>query len=80
MKWGREIGQTLNCEKNSRNTIHSYTLQKLLTHKSPVMTQRYAHLREDALRKSSDLAGDIISQSVNRKSNVIDLKDAHNKG
>ncbi|WP_232223043.1 hypothetical protein [Desulfosarcina sp. BuS5] len=51
-----------------------------MTHKSPVMTQRYAHLRDDALRKASDLAGDIISQSVNRKSSVIDLKDAQNKG
>jgi integrase len=39
-----------------------YTLQKLLTHKSPAMTQRYAHLRDQALRKAADLAGNIIEQ------------------
>ena len=64
----------------SSGKVDMYTLQKLLTHKSPVMTQRYAHLRDDTLRKASDLAGDIIRQSVNRENNVIDLKDAHNKG
>lgn len=42
-----------------------YTLQKLLTHKSPTMTQRYAHLRDDALRKASDLAGSIINEAMN---------------
>ena len=32
-----------------------YTLQKLLTHKSPLMTQkRYAHLRDDALKRASE--------------------------
>jgi len=40
-----------------------YTLQKLMTHKSPLMTQRYAHLRDEALRKASNLAGDIITQA-----------------
>ncbi len=29
----------------SSGQVDMYTLQKLLTHKSPVMTQRYAHLR-----------------------------------
>ena len=38
-----------------------YTLQKLLTHKSPQMTQRYAHLRDDALRNASNLAGELIA-------------------
>jgi hypothetical protein len=42
-----------------------YTLQKLLTHKSPQMTQRYAHLRDEALKKASDLAGSIIEQAMN---------------
>jgi integrase len=44
-----------------------YTLQKLLTHKSPQMTQRYAHLRDEALRKASDLAGDLIEGTMSRK-------------
>ncbi len=28
------------------------------------MTQRYAHLRDEALRKASNLAGDIINQAI----------------
>jgi integrase len=45
----------------SSGQVDLYTLQKLLTHKSPAMTQRYAHLRDEALRQASDLAGDIIA-------------------
>jgi len=41
-----------------------YVLQRLLTHKSPVMTQRYSHLRDEALRRASDLAGDLITKAV----------------
>ncbi len=48
----------------SSGKVDMYTLQKLLTHKSPLMTQRYAHLRDEALRKASTLAGDIISGIV----------------
>jgi hypothetical protein len=40
-------------------------LQRLLTHKTPAMTQRYAHLRDDALRQASNLAGSIIDSVVN---------------
>ena len=36
----------------SSGKVDMETLQALLTHKSPLMTQRYAHLREDALRNS----------------------------
>jgi len=36
----------------SSGEIDMATLQTLLTHKSPLMTQRYAHLREDALKDS----------------------------
>ena len=38
-----------------------YTLQKLLTHKSPVMPQRYAHLRDEALKNALQLAGNLIN-------------------
>ncbi len=48
----------------SSGQVDMYTLQKLLTHKSPAMTQRYAHLRDESLRKASDLAGDIIREAV----------------
>ena len=56
----------------SSGQVDMYTLQKLLTHKSPTMTQRYAHLRDDSMRKASNLAGDIINGSLN--GNVIELK------
>jgi integrase len=48
----------------SSGQVDLYTLQKLLTHKSPQMTQRYAHLRDEVLRRASDLAGDLVSQIV----------------
>jgi len=48
----------------SSGEVDMYTLQKLLTHKSPIMTQRYAHLRDDTLRKASTLAGNIIKQAA----------------
>jgi integrase len=49
----------------SSGKVDMYTLQKLLTHKSPLMTQRYAHLRDEALKRAADVAGDLISQAVN---------------
>ncbi|MHB9075699.1 MAG: tyrosine-type recombinase/integrase [Desulfobaccales bacterium] len=48
----------------SSGQVDLYTLQKLLTHKSAAMTQRYAHLRDDTLRRASDLAGDLITKAV----------------
>ena len=51
----------------SSGKVDLYTLQKLLTHKSPQMTQRYAHLRDEALRRASDLAGSLIDEVVNSK-------------
>ena len=38
----------------SSGEVDMETLQTLLTHKSPLMTQRYAHLREDALKNSDE--------------------------
>ena len=51
----------------SSGKVDMYTLQKLLTHKSPLMTQRYAHLRDETLKRASDLAGDLIGEIVNEK-------------
>jgi integrase len=48
----------------SSGKVDMYVLQRLLTHKSPIMTQRYAHLRDDALRRASDLAADIVNDAV----------------
>ncbi len=51
----------------SSGKVDMYTLQKLLTHKSPLMTQRYAHLRDETLRKASTLAGNIIEHAAKAK-------------
>jgi integrase len=59
----------------SSGQVDMYTLQKLLTHKSPQMTQRYAHLRDEALRKASDLAGDLIAQALKEKDKVVTSAD-----
>ncbi len=56
----------------SSGQVDLYTLQKLLTHKSPVMTQRYAHLRDEALKSASTLAGQIIEQATN--TNMVELQ------
>lgn len=50
----------------SSGQVDIYTLQKLMTHKSPVMTQRYAHLRDDALKQASAVAGAIVSQAMDK--------------
>jgi integrase len=44
----------------SSGRVDLYVLQRLLTHKSPTMTQRYSHLRDQALRQASDLAGELF--------------------
>lgn len=57
----------------SSGQVDLYTLQKLLTHKSPQMTQRYAHLRDETLRKASNLVGDLINQSISESSNIKNI-------
>ena len=49
----------------SSGQVDMYTLQKLLTHKSPLMTQRYAHLRDETMKKASTMAGNIIEAAGN---------------
>jgi integrase len=48
----------------SSGEVDMYVLQRLLTHRSPLMTQRYSHLRDEALRKASNLAGDLVNKVV----------------
>jgi integrase len=50
----------------SSGKVDLYTLQRLLTHKDPRMTQRYAHLRDETLRKASALTEDIVSDILNK--------------
>jgi integrase len=61
----------------SSGAVDMYTLQRLLTHKSPVMTQRYAHLRDEALKKASNLASELIGGS--QTTNAIDLASVNMK-
>jgi len=63
----------------SSGKVDMYVLQKLLTHKSPIMTQRYAHLHDEALRKASNLAGELVNEAVKhaeavKETNVIPLR------
>jgi len=65
----------------SSGKVDMYTLQRLLTHKSSVMTQRYAHLRDEALRGAADLAGSIIEDVEKKKINnqkVVNIEDHKN--
>ena len=63
----------------SSGQVDMYTLQKLLTHKSPQMTQRYAHLRDETLKRASNLAVSIIQESINKKSADVN-KQSKEKG
>lgn len=55
--------------------VDMYTLQRLLTHKDPRMTQRYAHLRDEALKKASNVAGGILYDILNgNQEEAIPLK------
>jgi integrase len=51
----------------SSGKVDMYVLQKLLTHKNPIMTQRYAHLRDESLKKASNLVGELVNQSLQSK-------------
>lgn len=55
----------------SSGQVDLYTLQKLLTHKSAAMTQRYAHLRDEALHRAADVAGDLLGQMMNGNNSKI---------
>ena len=60
----------------SSGKVDMYTLQKLLTHKSPIMIQNgYAHLRDDALKRASELAGRLIQRASKDKKNVLSISD-----
>jgi integrase len=45
----------------SSGKVDMYTLQKLLTHKSSAMTQRYAHLRDETLQRAGEVVEDIFA-------------------
>lgn len=55
----------------SSGQVDLFTLQKLLTHKSPQMTQRYAHLQDEALKNASNVMGDLVEQSISSKIQML---------
>ncbi|MCP3929206.1 MAG: site-specific integrase [Bacteroidetes bacterium] len=48
----------------SSGKVDMYVLQRLLTHKSPKMTQRYAHLRDETLKNGAKQIDDIFAKTV----------------
>jgi len=65
----------------SSGEVDMYVLQKLLTHKDGRMTQRYAHLRDEALKQASQVAGDIVAGIAAEKSDdkVVNLNGQADK-
>jgi len=60
----------------SSGQVDMYVLQKLLTHKSFEMTQRYAHLRDETLRQASALVGNLISEQAAKATKPADKEEA----
>lgn len=46
----------------SSGEVDNYTLQKLMTHKDLRMTQRYAHLSDEAMKKAANVANSVMSR------------------
>ena len=66
----------------SSGQVDMYTLQKLLTHKGPAMTQRYAHLRDETLKRASGVAAEIIEEVVGAEENkqkIVNLEATPNE-
>jgi integrase len=51
----------------SSGRVELYTIQKLLGHKDAATTQRYAHLRDEALKEASDVGGAMIAEAMKPK-------------
>ncbi|UTF50909.1 site-specific integrase [Desulfomicrobium sp. ZS1] len=45
----------------SSGKVDLFTLQQMLTHATPAMTQRYAHLADDTLRRAASVADDVMT-------------------
>jgi integrase len=55
----------------SSGAVDLYTLQKLLTHNSAQMTQRYTHLADEALQRAAAVAGEVFQGVSGDKATVI---------
>lgn len=45
----------------SSGRVDLFTLQQLLTHANPIMTQRYSHLSSEALRRAASVVDDVLT-------------------
>jgi integrase len=61
------LRHTYACMLASSGEVDLYILQRLLTHKSPELTQRYAHLRDDTLKRAAGVASDLIGEAMQDK-------------
>ena len=59
----------------SSGQVSMYEMQKLLTHSSPQMTQRCAHLHDDALKKASGVAGALFSAVQNMEAGPLSSQE-----
>lgn len=64
----------------SSGKVEMYTLQRLLTHKSPQMTQRYAHLRDKVLKAGSDVISGLMSNASNTEINLEKVVNINARG
>jgi len=55
----------------SSGQVDMHVLQRLLTHKSPLMTQRYTHLRDQALKRAAGVAGNIFGDIAKKDSDKV---------
>jgi integrase len=55
----------------STGAVDLYTLQKLLTHGSAQMTQRYAHLADEALQRAAEVAGEVFQGASGGKATIL---------
>jgi hypothetical protein len=53
--------------------VDIYTLQKLLTYKHLGRTQWYGDLRDEAFRKASHIAGDIMAPAMNANAETVQI-------
>ena len=64
----------------SSGEVDLYTLQRLLTHNSPQMTQRYAHLADAALQRAASVADGLFTQKAQSdNAKVSSLKEKRSR-